>query len=122
MRLKIAPVLASNLLRLADAYFAAVRPKIKTVSMQSISRSFHGDPPFFDNLRAGKSTCGLTTYDRIVAKFDESWPQGKRASFPKLVDPRHGPYRTPPKPKRKTSNGKVHHQKADRPKTARAAS
>lgn len=111
MRLKIAPVLTANLLRLADAYYAAVKPKlIKTVSMQSISRVFHGDPPFFDNLRTGKSTCGLTKYDQIVAKFDEAWPPGKRALFPKLDDPRHGPYRKPAKPKRRkrTNGSKVH--------------
>ena len=105
MRKKLAPVLSDNLLRLADAYLAVIRPKIKTVSMQSISRNFHGDPPFFDNLRSGKSTCGLTKYDEIIAKFDENWPAGKRHLYPKLTDPRHGPYRKPPNLKRKT-NGK----------------
>lgn len=105
MRLKIATVLTENLLRLFDAYYRAIKPTNKTVSMASISRTFHGDPPFYDNLKSGKSTCGLTKYDELIAKFDEAWPVGKRALFPKLNDPRHGPYRKPPKPRRK-SNGK----------------
>lgn len=104
MRLKIAPILTQNLLALADGYFAAVKPTNKTVSMQSISRTFHGDPPFFDNLRKGKSTCGLTKYDEIVDRFEDRWPPGKMNLFPKLIDPRHGPRRKKPKAKRRRAN------------------
>lgn len=118
MRLKIAPVLTENLLRLADAYMAAIKPTNRSVSMQSISRNFHGDPPFFDNLRSGKSTCGLTKYDEIVDNFDSRWPPGKRNLFPPLNDPRHGPFRKPPKLKR-TTNGKG--SKKDRSEKAEGA-
>lgn len=110
MRLKIAPVLTENLLRLARAYLAATKKTNPSVSMQSISRNFHGDPPFFEKLAVGACSCTLPKYDEIVSRFDEKWPKGKRNLFPQLNDPRHGPHRKPPKPKRKSNGKKINGQ------------
>lgn len=112
MRLKIAPVLSRNLLRLARAYLAAVKQTNPTASLTSISRNFHGDPPFFENLAVGKTTCGLTKYDEIISRFDARWPAGKHHLFPPLEDPRHGPRRKPAKKRKPHGKKTDHHESA----------
>ncbi len=89
MKQPIAPVLVQNLIRLATAYFDATAPTNKVVSLASISRLAHGDPPFFDKLIAGECSVTLRKYDEIIAWFDQKakWPEGY--SRPVLVDPRH---------------------------------
>ena len=99
---KLAPVMRRNLLRLADAYYAIMKPMRPNISMGSISRQFHGDPPFIDGLRAGTSWCSPPKYDSMVGKWFNEWPEGH--AFPKLNDPKHG------KPKRK-SNAKAKDRK-----------
>ena len=106
MRLPIAPVLADNLVRLAKAYLEATLPTNPTVTLQSISRNAHGDPPFFDKLAAGECSVTLRKYDEIIEWFDEKakWPTGYKK--PDLIDPRHGPLRRKTKPKKARKNGK----------------
>ena len=107
MRLPIAPVLSNNLVRLAKAYLEATKPTNPTVTMQSISRNAHGDPPFFDKLAAGECSVTLRKYDEIIHWFDENakWPTGFKK--PVLIDPRHGPLRRKTKPKKARKNGKT---------------
>ncbi len=106
MRLPIAPVLSDNLVRLANAYLEATRPTNPSVTLQSISRNAHGDPPFFESLAAGKCSVTLRKYDEIIEWFDEKakWPVGYIR--PVLIDPRHGPKRKP-KLKKAKQHGKT---------------
>lgn len=107
MRLPIAPVLADNLIRLARAYMDATKPTNPSVTLQSISRNAHGDPPFFDKLIAGECSVTLRKYDEIIEWFDEDakWPTGYER--PKLIDPRHGPLRRKPELMKAKRDGKT---------------
>lgn len=66
------PTMRANLLRLAKAYAAARGG----ASLASVSRSAHGDPPFFDRLLIGKGSFTVRKYDEVRAWFAENMPKG----------------------------------------------
>lgn len=99
MRLKFAPVLADNLMKLVTHYMAARAPRISKVSLRSVSRQAHGDPPFFEKLMAGECSFTIRKYDEMIDWFDTNWPTNTKR--PKLVDPRHGPLRRKPVPRKR---------------------
>jgi hypothetical protein len=99
----ISPVLADNLIRTARAFAAA-----NASSLATVSRQIHGDPPFFDNLIAGKCSFTARKYDECMAQFEARWPAG--IDRPPLQDHVHG---KPAKPKeRKSTNGKKSSKKS----------
>lgn len=66
---KIGPVMRYNLLVLARAFCAHTG-----VTLGVLSRTCHGDPPFFDRLVKGEGTISARKYDDITDWFDHNWP------------------------------------------------
>jgi hypothetical protein len=78
----IEPDCVYNLMTLAEAFADAKGNKITTVGTNST-----GTASFYVELKRGKRSCTLRTYDRLTAWFSENWPEGH--TMPKLKDPQH---------------------------------
>lgn len=84
------PLQRRHLIELAGTY-----AKVNKLKLATVSRQAHGDPPFFDRLKADERTyqkVGQRTnkkgsftarvYDKLVSWFYERWPPG--ADYPEI--------------------------------------
>ena len=75
--MKIAPILVSNLLKMARAY-----AEHEGIKLATVGRYIHGSSDIFEQLEAGDASVSLKKYDAMMAELDKRWPEGLRR--PKL--------------------------------------
>lgn len=96
---KVEPIMRQNLVTLAVAYCAGAN-----MTIGSLSRKAHSDPLYFAGLASGKVGVSGRAYDKIIAWFDDHWPEGlERPSIQELPN-------NPPFPLKGAKNGTTQRQ------------
>lgn len=77
---RIEPICTQNLLILGRAF-----AQHRGISTQTAGRYIHGTFGFFEKLEAEQVSLTVKTYDKMMARFREQWPEG--APWPKIREP-----------------------------------
>lgn len=114
-----------NILLLAETYCAAIKigKAERPLKLSTLSRRAHGDPPFFDRLKADirrydrighrvgkRGSFTFRVYDQLIRWFGANWPAD--TEFPPLTDLHHKP--------RKEYHGKGQDDEGDAEKAKQA--
>lgn len=76
----IEPICTQNLLILGRAF-----AQQRGISTQTAGRYIHGTFGFFEKLEAGDVSLTVKTYDKMIDRFREQWPEGAR--WPNIREP-----------------------------------
>lgn len=52
--------------------------ELNGLSLNTVSRRFHGAVSFLDDFNAGSVTITLRKYDQMVREFRRAWPKGRK--------------------------------------------
>ena len=57
--------------------------KLNNLSINTVSRRFHGAVSFLDDFDSGTVTITLRKYDEMIRQFRREWPKHRRMPEPK---------------------------------------